>query len=63
MRATPADKDLESEPEAAWYEPRLGGALNRAGGRCVLRGAADYTAARRGNRDFSGNARFTVRFR
>lgn len=44
-------------------EPRLGGALGWAGGRFVLRGAADYTAARRGNRDFSGNARFTVHFR
>ena len=62
MRAAAADTPLEAEAEATWLRLGLGGAHEWADGRFVLRGAANYAAARRGNRDFAGYASLTVRF-
>ncbi len=62
MRATAADTALAAEAEATWLRLGIGGAHEWADGRFVLRGAANYAAARRGNRDFTGSASFTVRF-
>ena len=62
MQATAADTALAAEAEATWLRLGVGGAHEWADGRFVLRGAANYAAARRGNRDFAGSASFTVRF-
>ena len=42
--------------------PRPVGAHEWADGRFVLRGDANYAAARNGNRDFGGSAALIVRF-
>ncbi len=62
MRATAAREVLEAEAEATWLRLGLGGAHEWADGRFVLRGDANYAAARNGNRDFGGSASLTVRF-
>ncbi len=62
MRATAADRRFEADAEATWLRLGLGGAHEWADGRIALRAAADYAAARNGNRDFSGSAALTVRF-
>ena len=62
MRATAAKRAFETDAEATWARFGLGAAHEWAGGRVALRAAANYAAARRGNRDFSGSATLTVRF-
>ena len=63
MRATTADSGtFETGAEATWARVGLGAAHEWADGRIALRAAANYAAARRGNRDFSGSATLTVRF-
>ena len=62
MRATAADRRFEADAEATWLRLGLGAAHEWADGRIALRAAANYAAARRGNRDFSGSAALTVRF-
>ena len=62
MRVTTPERAFETDAEATWARFGLGAAHEWAGGRIALRAAANYAAARRGNRDFSGSATLTVRF-
>ena len=62
MDATVGDTRLRSEAESTWVRLGLGGAHEWNDGRFVLRGSANYAAARGGNRDFGGSASLTVRF-
>ena len=62
METTAADRPFEAEAEATWARLGLGAAHEWADGRIALRAAANYAAARHGNRDFTGSATLTVRF-
>ena len=62
MDAKAGDTLLRSEAEPNWVRLGLGGAHEWNDGRFVLRGSANYAAARGGNRDFGGSASLTVRF-
>ena len=62
MDAKAGDTLLRSEAEPNWVRMGLGGAHEWNDGRFVLRGSANYAAARGGNRDFGGSASLTVRF-
>ena len=62
MDAKAGDTLLRSEAEPNWIRLGLGGAHEWNDERFVLRGSANYAAARGGNRNFGGSASLAVRF-